>query len=577
VFASPVDRLDPSLCAALGFRVAGSAEIVAHLEALRRRWDAAGREPMDPVRVRRASSAIYAALGDPARELSGELLAALAVRACIWDPARACFWIPAHAFAAPVADLFGELRGHVPGESDEVRRGLARLGRRESADANDIVAALHSIREARGELPLADGELALVLRLLRRLQDLEPLAEAQARLLVPTRAGQLCLAAEVRVDDAPWFSARVPAGALAFVHPGVGRELVDRLGLARLSTVTREALAERPALSGDLDRQAFCSQLMTTIHDPAFAAGVARIVAHQGVPLGGGLELLAGLRIVATDRLVTELRIAGVPAPLGAEEVPVFTDEQQSVVYVRADPWDSLVVQISEAINRLLHGALHNLAHLEAILRTSPGDIVALLDQRRVLRLHDDAVRERPALTPEPAASTVAPPRGGAAPSVLTHERSAGVEAEGASVAADPGVVAAALAAVIASERSAGRDARRTDRQVAAYDLQVGEPGDPTPASSASSASTGPGIASRWSSAPGTTTRRRAFGRNFWLYVVEHALEPGGPRSTDPRSGQPGRALCLRSPLAGPERAQHRRRSTATSAGRTGVPAASAA
>ncbi|MBK7827386.1 hypothetical protein [Nannocystis sp.] len=269
VFAAPIDRLGPGPCAALGFRPVSSAAIVAHLELLARRWTDDDHGGLRPASVGVATAAIYAALGDPARELSAELQAALATRACIWDPARLRFWLPAHAFAASVSDLFGELRGQVPGDSDEQRRGLARLGRRESPDAGDIVAALAGVRDAGRGRPLGEADLALVLRLLRRLQDLELPDEVRARLLVPTSAGQLRRADEVRVDDAPWYSARVPADALAFVHPRVGVELVDRLGLQRLSSATREELAERPALSGDADRQHFCRQLTTTIHDPA--------------------------------------------------------------------------------------------------------------------------------------------------------------------------------------------------------------------------------------------------------------------------------------------------------------------
>lgn len=524
VLAAPVDRLDPDFCAALGLRVATTDAIVAHLELLRARWADSDHGGLNPARVGVATAAIYAALGDPARELPAALLAGMATRACIWDPARLHFWLPSHAFAAPIAELFGELRGHVPGDTDEIRRGLARLGRRPSPDASDIVAAIEGIAAAYGEQPLDEVELALVLRLLRRLHDLDLSDESRARLQVPTRGGRLRPALAVRVDDAPWFSARIPPGALAFVHPRVGAELVDRLGLQRLSSVTREALAERPALSGDADRQHFCHQLTTTIHAPAFAAGVARILAHQRVQ-ANALDLLADLRIVATDRLITHLVIAGLPAPVGGEEVPVFADEDLSVVYVRGDQWDGLVVQISEAINRVLDSALHNLAHLEAILRTNPDDIAALLDHRRVPRLHAFTPREARADHPDRLHAPGEAPGVSDTPSVLTHERLAAVGAE-PGAAADPDVIAAALELALASERAAGRHPRMTGKHHPAYDLQVGEPGD-----ASARFIRVIGLDGAWDRIGVVLSAKhynaaRTFGRNFWLYVVEHALAP---------------------------------------------------
>ncbi len=524
VLAVTIDRLDRNFSAALGLRAASDEAMVAHLEVLRVRWAEHDHGGLDAWNIGVATAAIYAALGDPARDLAAPLLAALATRACLWDPASLRFWRPSHVFSVPVADLFGELRGHVAGATDEIRRGLARLGRRESPDANDIVSALAEVA-ARGERPLAEAELSLVLRLLRRLQDLELPAEVGERVLVPTRAGQLRPASEVRVDDAPWLSARIPPDALAYVHPRVGIELVERLGLQRLSAVTREELAERPALSGDADRQHFCRQLTATIHDPAFAAGVARILAHQGMQADACLDLLADLRIVATDRLVTQLRVAGMPAAVGVEEVPVFADEGMSVVYVRGDQWDSLVVQISEAINHVLDSALHNLAHLEAILRTSPDDILALLDHRRVPRLH---VLPRGG-APEASIAVNEPPPPNHRPSVLTHERLAVVDGS-LPAAPDPDVIAAALEIVAASERALGRSPTITGKQHPAYDMQVGDIGDPHARFIRIV-----GLDGAWDRVPVVLSARhynaaRTFSRNFWLYVVEHALEPARAR-----------------------------------------------
>lgn len=550
VFAAPLPTLDPTLCAALGFRAPSSATIVAHLDHLRALWAHEVHEGLElataagagvaaataelAATVTSAAAAIYAELGRPERDVPEDMLQALALRPCVWDPERLRFWLPAHAFAVPVADLFGELRGHVPGDTDEVRRGLARLGRRPSPDAGDIVATLHALhaeQQARGGGPLAEGALQLALRLLRRLQDLELPEAARAELLVPTQAGELRPLAAVRVDDAPWYSARVRGEALAFIHPRVALELIERLGVRPLSTTTREQLAGRPALSGNADKQHFCRQLTATIHHPAFAAGVARILAQQGARAEAGLALLAQLRVVASDRLVTHLRVEGVAEPLGAEEVAVFADEEARAVYVSGDHWDSVVVQICEAINRLVDSALADLSHLEAILRTEPEEIVAVLDHRRVPRLHAPGEPE-PATAPEPAAPAPAAPPA-AVLSGLAHERMARVEASGlkpAASAPEPDVIAAAVALVVAAEREAGRKPRTTDARHPAYDVQSGELSDP-----AARFIRVIGIDGAWDRIPVVLganyySAARTFGRNFWLYVVEHALDPARAR-----------------------------------------------
>lgn len=530
VLAAPVSALDPEFCAALGFRAPDSAAIVAQLELLRELWQREGHGGLAPAAVSAATSAIYAELGRPERDVPEDMLQELAGRRCVWDAERLRFWLPAHAFAVPIADLFGPMRGHVPGDTDEVRRGLTRLGRRPSPDATDIVATLESIdaaQRAHGGGPLDEADLQLGLRLLRRLQDLGLPEEARARLLVPTQAGDLRPLAQVRVDDAPWFSARITGDALAIVHPRVALELIDRLGVQRLSTTTREQLAGRPALSGNVDKQHFCRQLTATIHHPAFAAGVARILAYQGAVADEGLALLADLRVVASDRLVTHLRVEGIAEPLGAEEVAVFADEEQRAVYVSGDHWDSVVVQICEAINRLVDSALHDLSHLEAILRVGPDDIVALLDHRRVPRLPNAEVAAPTAVAAAPVAEAPTP---ATVLSGLAHERMARVEAAAPAAVPEPDVILAAVAHVVASEREAGRNPKVTDARHPAYDVQSGEPGNP-----AARFIRVIGIDGPWDRIPVVLganyySAARTFGRNFWLYVVEHALDPARVR-----------------------------------------------
>lgn len=521
VFAARGD-LDPALASALGLREPTTEAIVAHLEHLRRLWIEGDHGGLTPEALGAATSAIYAELGRPERHVSEDILESLSARRCIWDAERQRFWAPAHVFITPVADLFGDLRAHIPGESDAVRRGLVRLGCRPTPDAGDVASALEAVQTKCGDDPLTDADLTLALRLLRRVLDLDATDAILAALLVPTRDLRLHRADVVRIDDAPWFSARMPPGALAFVHPRVGADVIERLGLRPLSTITHERLAERPAFSGNVDKQHFCRQLTDTIHHRAFAAGVARILAHQGAR-ERNLGLLAELRIVATDRLVTHLRVAGAPAALGAEEVAVFTDADQRIVYVSGDHWDSVVVQIGDAINRLLGHALRNLADLEAILRTSPEDIVAQLDHRRVPRLHDEVVED-----PDAPAAPGARPAPTTNPLML--ERTAIVEAGQAAPHFDPDVHTAAVAVALAHERQAGRNARPTERGHAAYDIQAGELSDPSARFIRVVGLDGGWDRLRVVLSAQHYSAARVFGRNFWLYVVEHALDPDNAR-----------------------------------------------
>lgn len=514
VLAAPVEELDPDLCAALGFQSPTLASMLAHLDHLRARWQAPEHDGLDPARLGPAVEAIYAAIGS-SEEHVPEDIHTTAARPCVWDPEHQRFWPPEHVFLTPVADVFGDLRGFVAASSDAVRTGLLRLGCRLGPDAGDLVAALVALHDRYGDRPLADADLALALRLLRRLADLDLSPERAAALLIPTREGRLRPVAGAMVDDAPWLSARVPDDALAFVHPRVPIELIERLGLPRLSLAAREQLAERPALSGNPDINHFCRQLTDTIHHPAFAAGVERILAHQGAR-ASNLNVLGALRIVASDRIVTHLRIAGVPDPLGALEVPVFADADRHTVHVSGDHWDSVVVHIGEAIHRLLGNVLRDLAHIEAILRSAPDDIVTTLDHRRVPRLLADG-----------DAADLAPVAAARPTIVPIDTRLARVETTPASQApVDPDVMSAAIAAVVAHEREAGRSPRVTGERHPAFDVQSGEMNSPDVRFIRVVGLDGP-----WDRIPVVLGANhynagRTFGRNFWLYVVEHAIDP---------------------------------------------------
>lgn len=508
------EGVDPRVLAALGLREPELPDLLSRLDGVEELWTNEDHAGLEASAVGGACAAIYGALG----RLSGEVRdLAQDGRARVWDAARVRFWAPEQAFAVPVADLFGERRGYVPGDSDDVRRGLDRLGRRPRVEAGDVVAMLRELGEEGAGARRDAARAAMSLRLLRRLLDLAPEGEALAGLYLPTADGRILPADAVLVDDAPWFSGRIGEGALALVDPRVDEEVVRRLRLRCLSTAAREVLAERPSLSGEGDKRAFCRQLAETLHHPRFAAGLTRILANQGAAAPAELDrLLARLHIVATDRLVTRLRVTGVEAELGETEVPCFADVEERVVYVGGDHWDTVVVQCVVAIDRLLGGLLRDLAHVEAILRSAPEDIPATLDHRRVPRIRGEAEEAaRTTEAPRPAATS----RGDsqqARPARVETELSAWLESD---------VGRTAVARVVAFERAAGRAPSVSAAGHPAYDVQCGELRDPNMRMIRVIGLDGP-----WDILDAGLMRShynagRTFGDHFWVYVVEHALD----------------------------------------------------
>lgn len=480
-------------------------------------------EPAPKDILHHEAPAIYAYLGDPDAPWDPPLLAQLRARAaahpCVWDPARQRLWRPAHAFAVPIAELFGDRRAYVPGEGD-ARSGLDRLGRRQSVSQGDVLALLYELRDQHHGAPLPADQLALVLRLLRRFDDLAGDAPAPLDLPVPADDGRLLAAAELWVADAPWFGDRLSAAGLAHVHPRVSDELLARASIRRLSRDVRERLAEEPARSGSHDKQAFCAQITATLRHPALLAGLRRLL---GAGDATDLSRLAALEICACDRLVTTLELVRDDRELGREEVPVFADVAAGVVYISGDHWDTVVVQIVAAIRRILGDPSLDPAHLEALLRADPSDMRGVLDLRRVPRRRGDDDHADPELPSAPTAAP-APPRPIAVGAA--HERIIALQLQGAAPPLDLAVIEAAVARVVAHERGAGRSPERMPLGHPAYDVQSGEIGAPGARYIRVVGLDGP-----WDRIPVTLSKAhleasRRFLGHFWLYVVEHACDP---------------------------------------------------
>ncbi len=501
------------------------SKVVAHLALLSRRWSGPGHGGLKAEQVSAATAAIYAFLGRLPEEeqLSNELREMPSV----WDGSR--FWRPRHAFATAVSELFGDRRGMVLGEGDG-RRGLDRLGRRGSISAEDVAAVLAEYAEELGDGRL-DGEgIESVLRLVRRYVDLEgavPGSEGAVPVLwVPTDGGQLVRSSEVLVGDAPWLVSRLAAAPIHLLHPKINVDAIHRLDLRRISSATREELAEAPALTGSADKLEFCRELTATIHHRLFAEGVRRLLIASGAVDGtADLELLRNLRLRAIDRLVTDLRIDGVDEAFGREEVAIFADDSAGVVYISADHWDTVVIALSEAINRLLGERLDNLAHIEALLRTPSAEIEELLDHRRVPRLQG---QESPEIDPiaeedDLAVDELPVPYQAKAVGV---ERLAIVGVEDASPRVSNEVAKAALRACLSHEKEAGRKAVAMPRETPGYDVQSGRISDPDTRFIRVY-----GLDGAWDRLPvilatRDTVAARTFGRQYWLYVVERSRDP---------------------------------------------------
>ncbi|MCB9705435.1 MAG: DUF3883 domain-containing protein [Myxococcales bacterium] len=529
--ALDADGISAAFLTAIGVAEAPPpAPVAAHLAALRDRWSAPDHGGLEAAALDRITAAIYGYFGALAEAPAPELLAELVAGPCVWDGAR--FWRPEHAFAVSVVDLFGDRRGFVPGDGDG-RRGLDRLGRRGQVEAVDIAAMLAELAEGGRGRPLDAATIDLALRLVRRLVDLREVEEAAADATskaaapvhVPTADRRLLASDRVFVGDAPWLVDRLRGAPIALLHSKVGADAIARLGIRRLSAAAREELAEAPALSGSPDKLEFCRDLARTIHHPLFAAGLRRLLVASG-QVDGAVELgvLAGLKLQATDHLVTQLRIDGVDQATGVEEVAIFADDHAGVVYIGADHWDTVVVEVAAAIDRLVGGGLENLAHLEAILRTPPPEIQQLLDRRRVPRVQgddevvffEDPFAERQEEEPPPA----------------TTSRAVGVErlafvGGGEVPRVSNEVVKAAITAAVEHERDAGRKPMEMPPGTPGYDVQSGRISDPNARFIRVL-----GLDGGWERLPVILSSRdaaaaRTFGRQYWLYVVEHARDPG--------------------------------------------------
>lgn len=540
--------LRPEFMTALGLPSSPPVEpVLAHLLDLSQRWMTGERGALTTELLSTRCAAIYAYVGRLEDAPSAAQLAPLADTPCIWDGAR--FWRADHTFAVSVAELFGDRRGFVVGEGD-AHRGLERLGRRPQVQTDDIASMLGELSELSDGTPLARPDLESALRLLRRYVDLRaaeqpPSTSERSTLPVPTREGILVNSDALFVDDAPWFAARLPGGTLPLLYSKVNAETIACLGIRRLSQYTREELAETPALSGNVDRIEFCRALTTTVHHPLFAVGLERLLVAHGKTGSADLTRLSALELRPVDRLITQLRVDGMKGPLGRREVALFADDDAEIVYISADHWDTVVVALAEAINRLLGDRpgerLDNLSHLEALLRTEPADIEALLDHRRVPRAQsadlrpvaepeeiDDLFAEiqepEPTSEDDEASPKKIPSR------AIGVERLAFVGSEELAPTASNDVSAAALDACFAYEEAAGRKVKAMPPGTPGYELQSGRISDPSARFIRVY-----GLDGDWDELTVLLAKRdavaaRTFGRQYWLYIVERALKPDARR-----------------------------------------------
>ncbi len=501
-------------------------EVAAHLSLLATRWSLADHGELTGAGVSSACAAMYAFFGRLPEE--EQLSQELREMPCVWDGSR--FWRPQHAFATAVSEIFGDRRAMVLGEGDG-RRGLDRLGRRGSIGAEDVAAVLAEIAEEFGDGRLDGAAVESVLRLVRRYVDLEggaPGSEgAVPALWVPTDRCRIVRSSEVFVGDAPWLVSRLEDAPIDLLHPEINVDAIHRLDLRRLSRATREELAEAPALTGSADKLEFCRELTAMIHHRLFAEGLRRLLLASDAAGGAvDLELLRNLRLRAIDRLVTDLRIEGVEEAFGREEVAIFADDSAGIVYISADHWDTVVIALSEAINRLLGDRLDNLAHVEALLRTPPGEIEELLDHRRVPRMQGQEAPESDLVEERDDDSTIEELPAPYQPQAVGIERLAIVGAEDVSPRVSNEVARAALRACLSHESEVGRKAVAMPSETPGYDVQSGRMSDPDTRFIRVYGLDGP-----WDRLPVVLATRdtvaaRTFGRQYWLYVVERSRDP---------------------------------------------------
>jgi len=523
IVASQIAALGPSDCSpefleVLGIQAPTPDAVAAHLTTLSRCWAEPGHHGLTSETVSPICKAIYTYFGRiPAEQTLPDTLK---TSPCIWDGSR--FWLPSHAFAVPIADLFGARRGFVPGIDDD-RHGLDRLGRRTHVEPRDIATFLDDLLNE-GKNKLSSDEVASTLRLLERYFASQTDRDKQTTITlpVPTRDGFLVASSQVFVGDAPWLLSRLANAPITLLHSSVSADTIRQLAIRRLSSVTVEELAKAPAMSTSNHKVAFCRELTKTIHHSRFAAGLARLVTMGNDGERIDTSNLLGLRLRAVDRLVTHLKIKGLNKPYGRQEVEILADDSASTVYVSADHWSTVVLVLAETINRLVGRRIANLAHLEAILQTPPIKIREVLDHRKVPRLpgyHELDLKEEHDDVDESFFDALKPV---AAPRVSGSTRLAVVAAREPSRHFDQ----ASLNVCIQFEENAGRRPLAMPGDTTTHDIQSGRISDPEARLIRVYATK-----TTWERHPVLLSKTdalaaRTFGHQYWLYIVERANDP---------------------------------------------------
>lgn len=156
------------------------------------------------------------------------------------------------AFDSPVR--FDPYLYAVPSELSEFRVLLSVLGVRLTFDTVDYLHVLQRLREDLNGLPLSSEQLGFVYRVLEAVADCsadKPISDGfMSSLLIPDSSGVLISAVDLVYNDAPWMENNSLA-AKHFVHPSIGNDLANRLGvqsLRCLSLVDEELTKDLPCM-----------------------------------------------------------------------------------------------------------------------------------------------------------------------------------------------------------------------------------------------------------------------------------------------------------------------------------------
>jgi len=413
--------------------------VIAHLRRVRDLWNDTNHSGLELQRMQDMALDVLARIGHASpKETAAQdesLVESLRAEPCIWHPETQRFWLPSCVFLQQVPG-FEPLRVHLIA-ADAQRKGLLRLGARESPMSADYLSFLRELAERHLGAPLPDSARRNVLWAWQRLSETEDEAAFRTAPPVLTRNGHLLSPSQVLEDDAPWWSSRLKLAELPFLAPDMPLTAARIAGVRSADREVRDILLAE-GTSPDRAIVTLTADLQQRISCYTFQRGVLRLLSHardltdihEASP---HVDAALQLRLVPASTMQTALHCAalGRSEPFGEGESDSFLDGNRLLLAL--DDLEAAAHELAAVLNRRISESLRlqDLSGLEAIIRCQPEMIEEVLNRRRIRALPVEAPvmdlsdldptanAEAPPVSPASPASPVSPVSPAASPDPL--------------------------------------------------------------------------------------------------------------------------------------------------------------